>query len=491
MNNLGEKTKKAFIWDYFGNFLNYFLNFSITLFLARLLTPDDYGNFAIVAALAAVSTLLIDTGLNSALIQKKDINESHFNTVFLFNLLSGSILFIVFYFLSSFIASYYNRPILSDLIKVYSLIFILSTFGIVRRTKLRKELNFKIINQVNIASNFLSGTIAIISAFCGFGIWSLVVQSLLYVLFTNILLYFKVNIESKFSFHLKFSELKYLWSFGFPMFIAYLINKLVLSLESLILGKIFSIELLGYFNRAQSFNNFVIVNTSSSINNVFFPVLSIIQEDNEKIKNSVFKILHLLCFLIFFLVGFLYVVVDDAIIILLTEKWSYVSDIIKILLIGGFSLPISSFLLNILNGKGYSKKSLKLEIIRKSIFILNFLTGFLFGFYYYLIGYSVVCILWLIININSVSGIIELKNIWFFKIISKYLFVSILISILLLYLKNGFLINHYMHFALSFICFTSLYIITNYLLKNEGLFIFISEFKLFLINLRAKLKLSK
>jgi teichuronic acid exporter len=490
LSSLKEKTKKAFIWDYLGNFLNYFLNFLITLILARLLTPNDYGVFAIAAAFTIISSLLVDTGLNSALIQRKDVTEEHYNSVFLFNLISGTVLFILFFVFSPYIAAYYDKPVLNHLIKIYSLVFILSAFGIVRRTKLRKELNFKLLNQINIISNFTSGVIAVICAFIGLGIWSLVIQALLNVFFANIILYFKIKINSKFTFKLKFSKLKYLWNFGFPVFISYLINKLVLSFESLFLGKIFSIDILGYFNRAQSFNNFVIVNTSNSLNNVFFPVLSIIQEDNEKIKNAVYKVLHLLCFAIFFLLGFLYITMDDLIIILLTEKWIYVSNILKVLMISGFSFPISSVLINILSGKGYSKRFLNLEIIRKFIFILNFATGIFFGFDYYIIGYTVVCILWVIINIFGVSGIIGLKNTWFYKIIFRYIFIAALLPIPIL-LYGGFIVNHFVHLIVAFFYFSSIYLFVNYILKNDGMFIFFSEIKILLKDLRLKVASAK
>lgn len=478
MNNFKERTKRAFIWDYLGNFFNYFLNFLITLFLARLLSPEDYGSFAIVTALGSISSLLMDTGLNSALVQKKKINDEHYGTVFIFNIAVGIILFLFFLLTAPIVSAFYQKPILENLLRVYSVVFVISAFGIVRRTKLRKELDFRTLTKINLTSNIISGIIAIGFAFAKFGIWCLIIQAMLNVIISNIILYYKVDVKHNLKLRFSIGPLKYLWEFGFPMFLTSIINKFSTSFESLLTGKIFSLDVLGNYNRAQSFNNFITVNTTTSITNIFFPALSIIQDDDELLRKVVYKVLHILSFVVFFLLGFIYLVSDDLVLILLTDKWISVSLILKILLISGFTYPISAFLLNILKGKGYSGKFLKLELIKQIFFFSNFITAFIWGFYYYLIGFIIVSVIGLFINIIFVSKVMQLNVIWFLGIILKYFIIaSAIAGLFLISPLNSVFTNHYYHLPGAFIFFTVFYYLANFFFKSKGLIFFKKELK--------------
>jgi len=217
MASLKEKSVKGLFWDYAGRLSIQGVSFFVSIILSRILFPEDFGLLAMINVVVAVSTTFVDMGLSSALIQRKELTEEHFGTAFLLNISMGVLMSLILFLSSGKIAKFYNIDSLETIAKVMSIIFILNSFGNVIRAKLQKELNFKTLTISNLIAAVGSGTIGIISAISGFGVWSLVFQSISVPLIGNLSLFILEKWRPKMRFGI--TALKELWSFGFKMFL--------------------------------------------------------------------------------------------------------------------------------------------------------------------------------------------------------------------------------------------------------------------------------
>ncbi|NPA68760.1 MAG: lipopolysaccharide biosynthesis protein, partial [Chlorobi bacterium] len=377
MEDLKQKSIKAFVWDFSGKIANQFVSFIVSIFLARLLSPEDFGMLAMINVIIMLSSGFINMGLGEALIQKKNINDKHYGSVFFFNIVVGITLSGLLFVFAPLIGKFYNNSDLIPITRTMSLLFIFNSFGNVIRVKLRKDLNYNIPTKAGLISSFISGIIGIAMAFTGFGVWSLVVQSLLNPVIANLYLFTTVKWKPVLQF--KWHALKDLWSFGFRMFLSGIINTIFVNLDSIIIGKLFSAGTLGFYYRARSLNNYIIKYSSASLMSVLLPALSKVQDDLKRFKSIVRKSYHLIALIAFFLTGFFFVTGSDFIILLFGEKWLPTVSYFQIIIITGFAYPLSSLLVTILSASGNSKAFLKLEIIKKIFFGISLTLGFIWG----------------------------------------------------------------------------------------------------------------
>ena len=188
-SDLKRQTISGMTWSAVERFGYTFIMFISNLVLAHLLTPDDFGLIGMITVFIAISTAFVDSGFASALIQKKDTDTEDYSTAFYINIVLSLVFFIILFFSAPLIADFYHQPPLVDLLRVAGLVLALNAFNIVQSAKLRKELNFKLLSQASILSAFIGCSIGIIAAFCGLGVWSLVIQTLTIGLSRSILLW--------------------------------------------------------------------------------------------------------------------------------------------------------------------------------------------------------------------------------------------------------------------------------------------------------------
>lgn len=486
MENLKQKSFKAFAWDFSGKVAGQFVSFIISVFLARLLTPEDFGLVAMVSVVIAFSGSLMDMGLGVALVQKKDATDAHYGAVFFFNLFVGTLLSTIMFFSAGFIARYYEREIIKELAQAMSLIFLINSFGYVIRIKLRKELQLALQVQSNVLGAILSGAIGISMAFMGYGVWSLVVQSLTSILFKNAYLFIRVKWRPKLKFSL--SALKDLWKFGFRMFLSNFLDTIFTSLDTLIIGKIFSATTLGLYYRAKSFKSLITQYTSGSLTTVMFPVFSQVQDDLDRLRSVFFKAFYFLCFVTFFLVGLLYVVGQDLIVIIYSSRWDAAVPFYKILILSAFGYPINALLVNVVSGTGNSKAFLKLAIVIKLATAANFIVGFMFGIEGFLYGLVLVTSFGLIVNSYFSSKQLHINMFIILKGIFPYLLLSAVLMfsidwILTYYISLGI----FLHLAISSIVFALSYLSLAWYFNMKGFGIFFTEVK----KIYPKLKIRK
>jgi len=472
MASLKEKSVKGLFWDYAGRLSIQGVSFFVSIILSRILFPEDFGLLAMINVVVAVSTTFVDMGLSSALIQRKELTEEHFGTAFLLNISMGVLMSLILFLSSGKIAKFYNIDSLETIAKVMSIIFILNSFGNVIRAKLQKELNFKTLTISNLIAAVGSGTIGIISAISGFGVWSLVFQSISVPLIGNLSLFILEKWRPKMRFGI--TALKELWSFGFKMFLTSILENVFAQLDSLIIGKAMSASKLGYYYRAKSLQNIVYAHSSSSLLSVLFPVFSELQNDDERFKNVLYKSYNIVCFISFYLVGLLYLTANDIIIILFSERWTPSIILFKIMAMGGFIYPLVSLLMIVLSSRGNSKNYLILGIVKRLVLIPVYVSIFFVSLEQFLYINLVVSLVNFYINISFAAKEIGVRRSQFIKPLLPYLIITPAIVLSINILAGQVNTNIFLHVSGLILAFTLAYYVLNVLFRIKGLSLLIS-----------------
>jgi len=466
LSSIKSKGIDAFIWDLLGKIGIHSSSFIVMIILARLLEPSDFGLIAMIMVIVGIATIFSDIGLGGALIQRRRVLQIHYSSVFFFNISIGFILTILTFFSAELIANFYRNTQLEPIVKVMSILFTISAFHAVQGVVLRKELNYKLLTQVNIIASILSGTIGVILAFLGFGVWSLVAQVLSRELTINIVIWSKTTWIPSLSF--SFKALKQLWGYGFNMFLAGVIDTIYEKIDYMIIGRVFSPTTLGFFHQAKQLNMFVIKYSSGSLMSVLFPVLSKIQKDKEHFQRVVIKSLGVICFITFFLLGELYLTADELIVGLFGAKWEASVYFFKILALSGFAYPISALMVNILSSRGNSKGFLKLEIYKKIIQSVNLYILYLYGIEVFLYGLIITSILGTSLNIRFATKEIELSFMSIVRPIIIQASISFVLILVIIYITDYIYLNDFLMMSIKGLLFMSTYILINWILKIKS-----------------------
>ena len=405
MNNLKQEAAKGFLWSAVERFSVQGLQFFIGLVLARLLLPSDYGLVGMLAIFLAISQTFVDSGFSSALIQKKDRTEIDYSTAFFFNIGVGLFFYLILFFTAPLIAKFYNTPELTSLTKVIGLNVFITSLAVVQRAKLTIKLDFKTQAKASLTSVFIGGCVGIAMAYKGYGVWALVVQSLLRNGLNTIFLWFLSKWMPKAVFSK--DSFKELFSFGSKLLGAGLLDTIYRNIYLIIIGKIFSARELGFYTRAQQFQKMPSQNITGIISRVAFPVLSSIQDDDEKLIKAYSSFIRLSAFVVFPLMIGLAVVAEPLIRLILTEKWMPTVPLLQLLCIAGMLYPVHAINLNILNVKGRSDLFLKLEIIKKIFITIAILITFSFGVKAMVIGQIFTSFIAFFINTHYSSKMIN------------------------------------------------------------------------------------
>jgi len=476
--SLKKQAITSIIWDFLGKVSIQGSNFIVSIFLARLLSPSDFGLVALVMVVLNILSIFMDVGLSSGLIQRRKVLPIHFYSVFYFNLLFAVFLTLITFFSSEYIAIFFKQPELKLLIEVMSIIFIINSLGSIHKVILIKNLQYKILTKVNFLSFSIGGIVGIVLALNNFGVWSLVFQNIIGNILGTVLLWKYSAWRPKFLFSLK--ALLQLWSFGFKMFLAAVIDKVFSQLDYLVIGKIFSPATLGYFQRAKSLNSLIISYSSGSIMQVMFPVLSKIQNDLERFKKVVLKVLALICFMVFFLMGFFYLNAKEVIVLLFSDKWLPSVEMFKILVLSAFAFPISALLVNILSSRGNSTDFLKLDIYKKISLSLVFLIGFHFGIYGFLYGLIYQAFFAVFINTVYAAKEIKLDKKIFFKVMFHHAIVGVWGVIITYFIVQFLKVNNlFLNLIFKGLIFSIVYLLFSFMFKVDGMKIIIEEMNKF------------
>jgi len=358
---------KSFNWTVLEMVFSQGAIFLTGIILARILTPKDFGVIGIMTVFIAVSNSIVEGGFSSALIRKKDTNDIDYTTVFYTNLAVGIILYALLFFSSNRIAVFFEVPILEKVLKYAGIILVINAISIIQKTILTKLLDFRTQSIISIISALISGIVAIILAFQGAGLWSLVTLSILKPFLNSLFLW----IQTKWRPSLDFSKksFKELFDFGYKLLLAGLINTIYKNIYYILIGKFFSPASLGYYTRAEQFQHPVANNLTSTIRRISFPILSTLQDDPVKLRASFIKFLRFTVFLNFIVMVAIAAMAKPIIILLIGEKWHSSIYYLQLLCVPGMLYPLQIIHLNLLLVKGHSSINLRLEILKKIILL--------------------------------------------------------------------------------------------------------------------------
>ena len=377
MSSLASQSIKGFIWSAVERFSLQGVQFVIGIVLARLLSPSDFGMIGMLTIFLSISQIFVDCGFSNALIREKNVTDRDYGTAFLINFLISVGCFGILFFAAPFVADFYQHPDLRPVMQVVSLTLIINALFTVHKAKLSRAVDFKTQSKASFGAAFLSGVFGIALAYCGFGVWSLVWQSvansvLNLLIFSVLLRWFPKPCFDKKSFHS-------LFSFGSKLLLSSLLHSIYSNLYNIVIGKKFSASDLGYYTRADHLSSFPSLNVASILTRVTYPILSKLQDDNEKLLDVYKKYLQLSCFLIFPLMIGLCVLAKPTIILMLGEKWAPAILLMQLLCFSTIFDPVCNINLNLLYVKGRSDLVLKLEIIKKTIAIIILFASIPFG----------------------------------------------------------------------------------------------------------------
>lgn len=382
--SLRNKTVKGVGWSFADSILGQGITFLVGLVLARLLTPDEYGLIGIITIFITVLNSIVDSGFSNALIRKQHTTQADYNTVFITNMVFSILMFVLLFFAAPAIATFFKRPELVNLTRVMGTVIIFNALSIVQNTILTKRLDFKTKTKASLISAVVSGIIGIGMAIKGFGVWSLVGQSLSRQLLNSCCLWFFNRWWPQLKFSL--SSFKEMWSFGWKLLVSKLIDTTWKELYQVVVGKFYSPATLGQYTRGKQFAQILSANITSVVQRVSFPTLSEIQDDKTRLVNAYRKIIRTTMFVTTSLMFALAGVSHPFIYCLVGPQWDQSASFLPLICISMSLYPLHAINLNMLQVQGRSDLFLKLEIIKKAIAIGPIMLGIFLNIYWMLLG---------------------------------------------------------------------------------------------------------
>jgi len=367
-----ESLKSKAIHGVFWNFLERIgeqgIHFVVAIILARLLAPELFGLVGMLSIFIEVARVFIDSGFGAALIQRKEATTVDKCSIFYFNILVGILAAGLLCASSPWIAAFYHRPILIPLMCALSSTLVINSFAGIQAALLSKRIDFKTQLKVGVVAITLSGAIGIAMAIRGFGIWSLVAQSIGGSIFRTTLLWFLSPWRPGLLF--SFGALREMFGFGSRLLASSLLNTIFENIYLVVIGRLFSAAHLGLYSGAKKVQNLATINITGVVTQVAFPVFSMIQDDPVRLKRSMRKAMTALALINFPIMVGMALVARPLVYVLLTEKWAGSIHWLQLLCVASLLYPIQSLHLNVLKARGRSDLYFKLEVLKKTLVVV-------------------------------------------------------------------------------------------------------------------------
>lgn len=435
--SLKKQAVAGMIWTYSQQFGSQFIAFMVSVILARLLLPAEFGLIGMLAIFIGIGGALFDGGLTSSLIRTKELNDDDYSTVFYFNLVCSTFLYGLLYISAPYIASFYHQPSLIFITRVYGLTFIITAFGAVQNTILTRELKFKKQAVITFPALLVGGFVGIYMAYTGFGVWSLVGSALTNASLITLLLWLTANWSPKFIFNKeKFHQH---FHYGYKITISGILDIIFTNIYQIAIGRFYAASQVGFYTRANSLMMLPVGNVSGALNRVIFPIFSKVQDDIPRLKNAYKKVMQVVLFIITPLMVLMAVLAEPLIVFLFTDKWLPMVPIFQIISMSGILYPIHLYNLLILQVKGRSDLFLKLEVIKKIMISVVLILTLYFGFYALLWGQLLCSILALFINTHYAGKMLNYSTFSQLKDITPIFVLSVIMAIVIYVLNYLFM----------------------------------------------------
>ena len=391
--SLKKKTVKGVAWTSFDKLTSIGFGFVIGIILARLLSPSDYGLLAMIAVFNAIAFAFLDSGFTNALVRKPDLTEDDNTTAFFFNLAAGAVLFVIIWLIAPWVSVFYDKPILTPLLRAEGSLLIVTSFKIVQNTQLTRALNFKAKMIIRVVASVFGGVIGIIAAYNGLGVWALVVMHIAESLINLVLLW----IISPWRPHGRWNKASfgYLWGYGSKLLASGLLDTIYSNIYPIIIGKLFSAADLGQYSRAKGYADLPSQSLTGVLQQVTFPVLSKIQNDDVRLGDAYRRMLRFSVFIVFPIMIGMAALAYPLVIALVTDKWAQCVPYLQVICLASMWYPVHAINLNLLQVKGRSDLFLRLEIIKKAIITIAIFICVPFGIMGICIGAvctSIICL---------------------------------------------------------------------------------------------------
>lgn len=363
--SLRYKTKKGLYWKFFDMFANYGMQFIVGIFMARMLSPEDYGITALPGVFLAVAGIFIGGGFGTALIRKPEVTEKDLSTAFYYSIAVGVFCYIVLFITSPYIAKFYNAPVLESLIRVTALSFLWGPLNTPQNVILARRMDFKNPARISIINKIVGSAVGITMAYTGYGVWALVGSGLVSSIMGLIQTWWVVKWLPRAPFSKE--SFRYLWNFGNKMMCISLLNTLYANIVTVLVGKFGGARDLGNYNRAKSYAAMPSSNVTGVLTSVSFPALSKIQDDDEKLAYNYRKMIRVSAYLIFPVMLMLSALAHPIVITMVTAKWEPCVILLQIMCFTFMFQPVQILNVNLLQVKGRPDLALRIEIIKKVI----------------------------------------------------------------------------------------------------------------------------
>lgn len=368
MGELKHKAIKGVLWSGIDKIGVKAVAFIVSVVIARILTPSDYGIIGMILIFISVANIFINSGMSQALVQRKNRSESDLATAFYFNVGISLICYAILFMAAPLISDFYEQPILTSILRVLGLNIIIMSFATVQRANLLAKLDFRSIALVNLVGVLISGFIGIWMAYSGFGVWALVGQQMTSMLAASAMFWLlgKWRPRAKFS----TESFRVLWKFGSKLLATGFVATVMREIYSVAIGKVYRQAELGYYTRAVQTSDLVSATTNDLINAVTFPILSSLQDDRSRMIDVYGRMLGMTAFFIFPIMTGLAVVAHPFISVLLTDKWLPAAVLLQWLCFARLFTPISGLNMNILNAVGRSDLFMKVDFSKLPLEII-------------------------------------------------------------------------------------------------------------------------
>lgn len=403
--SLRKQAVSGMIWTFLQQFGSQLISFVVSMVLARLLLPEEFGLIGMLTIFMGIGSALFNGGLTSSLIRTQECTQEDYSTVFYFNFAGSIIIYGILFIAAPWIANFYHQPSLTNITRVYGLTFILSAFGTVQNTILTRELKFKKLAIISLPALVISSVVGILMAYLNYGVWSLIFSGLVNVFFVSFFLWFSAEWYPKFI----FSKDKFIQHFyyGYKLTISAILETVFTNIYQIVIGRFYSAALVGYYTRANTLMMLPVGNISGALNKVVFPLFSKVQDDLPRFRNSYKQIMQMVLFIITPIIVLMGLLAKPLIVFLFTDKWLPVVPIFKIICFTGILYPIHLYNLIVLEVKGRSDLFLKLEIYKKILLTIILIVSFFYGFYALLWGQLIFSILALFINTHYAGKMLK------------------------------------------------------------------------------------
>lgn len=425
--NMKSKVLSGLFWKIMENGGTQGIQFIVSIILAKLLTPEEYGIVGIITIFITIANVFVQNGFNTALIQKKNADDLDFSSVFYLSLGIAAVMYGILFAAAPLIADFYEEPVLVKIIRVLAITLFFGAVTSVQNAAVARRMEFKGLFFATLAAVIISGILSIGMAYKGMGVWALVGQQLAYYFFLMLVLFKTVSWKPQLLFSI--TRVKVMFSFGWKLLCSSLLDTVYNNIYGLVIGKAYNKEMLGYYNRGDQFPKLITNNLGVAIQSVMLPAFSANQSDKQKVKSMVRRSIVTSSFAILPMMAGLIAVAEPMVTVLLGEKWLPCVPFLQLMCVAYSFWPIHIANLQAINAMGRSDIFLKLEIIKKSIGVAGLIIGIRYNVYVLVILKAVIDFICTFINAWPNKKLLDYSIIEQWKDILPSMAISIIMGV--------------------------------------------------------------